>query len=117
MKPTLVALLAGIAIGAAAVAALAVSSAGATAPNQALASALRGCASPAKFRGVHRDNYVRSCQVCGMAGWRQVRREYHIASTKPAVIALRYAQKAYRPTYRQAVFEGCLRGFRLRGRP
>jgi hypothetical protein len=78
---------------------------------------LRGCASPAKWHGIQRQNYTSNCQTCRIFGWRQVAREYHIRSRDPVIIARRYAEKAYRPVYRQAVFEGCLRGFRLRGRP
>jgi len=67
--------------------------------------------------GVHAENYKNNCEVCRIFGPRKVAREDRIHSSSPVTIALRYAQKSYRLYFRQAVFEGCLRGFLVRGRP
>jgi len=87
------------------------------ASSQPQANLLRGCTPPAKFRGVHAENYRNDCFVCRQFGPRAIAREHHIRSRNPVVIARRHAAKWYRVGYRQAPFEGCLRGFRLRGRP
>src|SRR5262249_48344618 len=81
------------------------------------AKATPGCKAPAKWRGDNRSNYEADCADCKLFGPRAYAREYHISSSNPVTVALRYARFAYRPAYRQAGFEGCLRGFVLRRRP
>jgi hypothetical protein len=91
--------------------------AAAAAPSARVAVSKRTCFPPAKWRGVHASNYNDNCVVCRIFGPRQVARDNGIRSTDTVTIALRYANKAYRPGYRQAAFEGCLQGFLIRGRP
>lgn len=74
-----------------------------------------GCKSPAKWRGVHAVNYNVGCEVCREYGVKAVAREYGVRSRDPVVVARRFATVSARPAFRQAHFEGCLRGFRLRG--
>lgn len=72
------------------------------------------CKAPAKFRGIHANNYETNCIVCSLHRPKGVAKEYRIRSSDPVTVAEQYARKAYQPAFRQAVFEGCLRGFRLR---
>lgn len=66
---------------------------------------------PPKFRGVDANNFKMHCTVCRIFGVKATAKEFHISSSNAVTVALRMAQKSYRPPFQQAVFEGCLRGF------
>jgi hypothetical protein len=88
-----------------------------TAAQSPVLSTAKGCSPPARFTGVHANNYRVACQVCRLFGPKDIAKDYRIRSSNWATIALGFAQAGYRPAFRRAVFEGCLRGFRLRGKP
>lgn len=66
----------------------------------------------AKFTGQHRENYNIAKASCGAFPPAKVARDLGLpASADPVRIAETLAAD-YRPAFRQAVFEGCLRGLR-----
>lgn len=67
--------------------------------------------------GVHASNYNINCIVCKAFGPQTVAKDNGIRSTDEVTIALLYARKAYRPVFRQAVFEGCRQGFLIWSKP
>jgi hypothetical protein len=80
-------------------------------------AAMSPCKSPPKFRGAIAETYTTYCEVCRDTGWRQIRRDYLIKTTVIGRIALAYATVDQFGAYRPAATQGCLRGFKLRGKP
>lgn len=74
------------------------------------------CKAPAKWHGNDANNYEINCLSCKVFGPQKVAKDLHMRSTNPVDVAEKVSM-GYRRGFRQAVFEGCLRGFELRANP
>jgi hypothetical protein len=88
-------------------------------------NAATGCTAPAQYsRAPHRPFaisdaavYRQECTIARLYGPREIARQYHISSTNNLVICTRTAAENYRSVFSRPAVDGCMRGFRLRGRP
>lgn len=112
-------------LGVGAMAAVGASEAG-TPTTTAAFPVVKGCKAPAKWkrRGsvegrkdvTYASTYEDSCDTCWDGGWKAIARDFGLRGRGPVAVALSYAE-GYRRAFRQVVFDGCLRGFELRGKP
>jgi hypothetical protein len=63
---------------------------------------------------VDRDVFRDSKQLCGASPIRQTASEYGGEPDHPASVAEAFASRAYRPSFHDEAFKGCLEGLRAR---